>query len=157
MPFATSEGHLYTGRRMNRRKARENAFIALFEASFGGDVEEIIALSRAEESEYAVDAFGEDLLRLYKAHAEEVDSAIESKLKGWKVTRLARVNLAVLRLAITEMRYAQPDLESVVINEAVEITKKYADEDDYQFVNGVLGSLAREQAPQAEAADAAAE
>lgn len=129
---------------MNRRKARENAFIALFEVSFGTPVQEVIELSKTEENEFAVDAFGEDLLRMYAQHAEEIDVAIEEKLKGWKVSRLPRVNLAVLRLAVTEMRFGKPDMDSVVINEAVELAKKYAGEDDYQFVNGVLGSLSRQ-------------
>ena len=131
---------------MNRRKARENAFIAMFESSFGADMGEIIATSRDEGHEYAVDAYGEDLLRLYALHAEDIDKAIEAKLTGWKVGRLPRVNLAILRLAITEMTYGEPDMDSVVINEAVELTKKYADEGDHQFVNGVLGNLSREKA-----------
>lgn len=133
---------------MNRRQARENAFIALFENSFGTPLQEVIEFSRSEESEYAIDAFGEDLLRMYAQHTAEVDVAIESKLKGWKVNRLPRVNLSILRLAVTEMRYGQPDMDSVVINEAVELAKKYAGDDDYQFVNGVLGSLARQTAEQ---------
>ena len=128
---------------MTRRQARERAFIALFEHSFGGDMEEIIACGRQEPAEYAVDEFGESLLRLYLAHRDEIDGAIEARLKGWKTERLARVNLALLRLAVAEMRYAEPDMDSVVINEAVELAKKYADEADYQFINGLLGSLSR--------------
>lgn len=132
---------------ISRRKARENAFIAMFEYSFGGEMEEIIATGR-ENEEYGVDAFGEALLQYYVAHADEVDAAIESKLaKGWKVGRLPRTNLAVLRLAVTEMRSGSEDgeeMDSIVINEAVELAKTYAADDDYQFVNGVLGSLSRQ-------------
>lgn len=128
---------------MKRRKARENAFITLFELSFGGELEDVLQHTRDENEEYAVDGFGEELLKQYFANAEQVDTAIESKLKGWKVQRVARVNLAILRLAVTEMLFGEPDMDSVVINEAVELTKKYADETDYQFVNGVLGNLSR--------------
>ncbi|MFV0412940.1 MAG: transcription antitermination factor NusB [Oscillospiraceae bacterium] len=130
--------------KLTRRQARENAFIAMFEASFGGDIQDIVALSREEGAEHAVDAFGEELLFLYGQNSKQVNEAIESKLKGWKVNRLARVNLALLRLAVTEMRFGQQGMESVVINETVELAKKYADSEDYQFVNGVLGILARE-------------
>ena len=134
---------LFSEGRMNRRKSRENAFIAMFEASFGGEISEIIEQSRAENEEYVVDEFGEALLADYTAHAKEIDAIIESRLKGWKVNRLAKVNLALLRLAVAEMCYGAPDMDSVVINEAVEIAKKYADEEDYQFVNGVLGNISR--------------
>lgn len=142
-----------------RRRARENAFLAMFEYSFGGAMEEIIATGR-ENEEYAVDAFGEGLLMQYRRHAEEVDGDIESKLaKGWKVSRLSRTNLAVLRLAVTEMHYTETedDVDSIVINEAVELAKKYASDEDYQFVNGVLGSLSRQwaakKAPETPAAE----
>lgn len=135
---------------MNRRKARENAFIALFEASFGGEIDEIIKFGRVEASEYAVDPFGEELIRLYYAHAEEVEEKITAKLKGWTMSRLPKVSVAVLRLSVTEMLYGQPDMDSVVINEAVELSKKFGDDNDYQFINGLLGSLAREQHSQSE-------
>lgn len=128
---------------MNRRKARENAFIALFEVSFGGSIEEVVSAGREVDDAYAVDEFGLTLLNGFAQHSQEVDTLIESKLKGWKVNRLARVSLAVLRLAVTEMLYGQPGMDSVVINEAVELSKKYGEQEDYQFVNGVLGSLAR--------------
>lgn len=131
---------------MTRRKARENAFIALFESSFGGELPAIIQQSREENPDYAVDAFGEELLSQYTRHSGEVQGAIEGKLKGWKADRIARVNLSILRLAATEMLYCQPDMDSVVINEAVELAKTYGSGDDYQFVNGVLGSLSRERA-----------
>lgn len=130
---------------MKRRQARENTFIALFEISFGASAKEVIEFSRTEDSEFRIDEFGEDLLNMYQLHADEVDKAIESKLTGWNVDRLPKVNLAVLRLAVTEMKFGEPDMDSIAINEAVELTKKYGSPDDYQFVNGVLGSLAREE------------
>lgn len=128
---------------MTRRKARENAFIALFAFSFIGDMEEVIRQAHEEESDYSLDEYGEGLLRLYLRYEQEVGDAIEAHLKGWKAERLSRVNLALLRLAATEMRHGEKDMDSVVINEAVELAKKYGGETDYQFVNGLLGSLAR--------------
>ena len=135
---------------MNRRTARENAVLALFEYSFGAnEMAEIIAASR-EAEDYAVDPYGEALLINFSAHQPEVDEKIASALKrGWTLARLPRVNTAILRLAVTEMFFSgTDDMDSIVINEAVELTKKYSGEDDYQFVNGLLGTLsrAREQA-----------
>ena len=137
---------------MNRRTARENAFIAAFEMSFGScEPDEIVQYSR-ECGEYAVDDFGQALLANYVAHLSEIDGLIRPKLKDWTLERLPRVNRTLLRLAVAEMRFCgQMDMDSIVINEAVELAKKYAaGEDDYQFINGVLGSISRDHASQAE-------
>ena len=83
---------------MKRRIARENAFIAAFEASFNANsIEEIVAASR-EQDEYAVDAYGEALLANFYAHSAEVDDLIKARLKDWTLARLPRVNAAILRL-----------------------------------------------------------
>ena len=132
---------------MKRRTARENAFVAAFQESFQpGSMQEIIDTSRIE-NEQEVDEFGEKLLTGFVLHREEADQLIEPKLKNWKMNRIPRVCLVALELAVTEMFFGdEEDMDSVVINEAVELVKKFGGEDDYQFVNGVLGSLARERA-----------
>ena len=63
--------------------------------------------------------------------------------KGWKTNRLPKVNLAILRLAIYEIKYVDDVPASVAINEAVELAKKYSGEGDYSFINGILGSVAK--------------
>ena len=138
-------GFVFVRNIMKRRIARENAFIAAFEASFNANsIEEIVAASR-EQDEYAVDAYGEALLANFYAHSAEVDDLIKARLKDWTLARLPRVNAAILRLAVTEMRFnGSDDMDSIVINEAVELAKKYAGEEDYQFINGVLGAISRE-------------
>ena len=74
-----------------------------------------------------------------------MDDLIKARLKDWTLARLPRVNAAILRLAVTEMRFnGSDDMDSIVINEAVELAKKYAGEEDYQFINGVLGAISRE-------------
>lgn len=131
--------------KLSRRKARENAFIVLFSVCFGGSLME--ALEEAEQTEeYALDDFARGLLALYENNAQSIDDEIEARLKGWNVKRLQKVNLTILRLAVAEMLYGQPEMDSVVINEAVELAKRYGDENDYQFVNGLLGTLSREKA-----------
>ena len=129
---------------MNRRTARENAFIAAFELGFGAQsLEELVEYSE-ECGEYALDDFAQNLLRCYVEHTAQVDEMIRPRLKNWTLERLPRTSRTLLRLAITEMRFSgAQDVDSIVINEAVELAKKYGSDGDYQFINGVLGSIAR--------------
>lgn len=135
---------------ITRRKARENAFIAVFEAGFSSnDIQEILALTQEvpEYEEYALDSFAIGLINNYYNHAEEVNDIIQSKLKNWSQSRISRVSGAVLRLSVAEMLYSEDkDMDSIIINEAVEICKKFAGDGDYQFVNGVLGAIAKDKA-----------
>lgn len=135
---------------MTRRKARENAFIAVFEAGFSSnDIEEILSLTQEvpEYEEYRLDEFAISLINNYYNHAEEVNEIIQSKLKNWSQSRISRVASAVLRLSVAEMMFShEKDMDSVIINEAVEICKRFAGDNDYQFVNGVLGAVAKDKA-----------
>ncbi len=128
---------------LSRHKARENAFLALFSLSFIEDPDEVLAQCAAPDAEHPLDEYGRRLFQGYTAHAAEIDKTIDGNLKNWRAERLARVDLALLRLAIAEMRYGDDDIESIAINEAVELAKKYGEDESYQFVNGVLGSVAR--------------
>lgn len=130
--------------KLQRRQSRENAFLVLFSSAFGGeDLQESIALSR-EVEECTLDQFGEKILLDYQAHAQEVDRLIQERLQGWTFQRLPKVSLALLRLAVSEMLYGEEKLPSVTINEVVELAKKYGGEDDYQFINGLLGKLVKD-------------
>lgn len=132
---------------MNRHKSRENAFIAVFEAGFSSnDLDDILAVTQElpEYEEYMLDDFALELIKNYYDHADEVNDMIQSKLKNWKANRISRVSSALLRLGTAEMMYSKEDMDSVVINEAVELSKKFAGENDYQFINGVLGAVSKE-------------
>lgn len=132
---------------MTRHKSRENAFIAVFEAGFSAnDLEDILAVTQElpEYEDYMLDEFAMNLIKLYYDHADEVNDMIQSKLKGWDQKRISRVCSAILRLSAAEMMYSNEDMDSIIINEAVEICKEYAGENDYQFVNGVLGAISKE-------------
>ncbi len=134
---------------MSRRKSRELAFILLFEQSFApGDrgeiaMDEIIECAK-EAWDVEPDAFACSLARGAAEHRAQLDGQIEARSRRWKKDRLSRVTLALLRLALYEMQYEEETPASVAINEAVELAKKYGDEEEYAFVNGVLGSVARE-------------
>lgn len=127
-----------------RRKSREQAFIILFEKSFNEDlsVDEIVEI--AIESEVIVeDKFMIKLLAAAEENLVTVDGEIEKNLKGWSKSRISKVSLALLRLAISEMLYFDDIPVGVSINEAVEICKIYGSDEDKSFINGVLGSVAR--------------
>lgn len=83
-----------------------------------------------------------------REHADEIDAEISACLRGWTLQRLSRVDLAILRLSVYEMQYA--DIPAAVsINEAVELARKYSSEASCPFVNGVLGTISRKLAAQA--------
>jgi N utilization substance protein B len=74
---------------------------------------------------------------------QEIDALIEQYAVGWKISRISKVSLAVLRLAIFEIYYVDDAPTGAVINEAVEIARRYEEEDKVSFINGILGSVAR--------------
>lgn len=128
-----------------RREARENAFLLAFSATFGDlALEDGLSANREADEEHPVDAYGEMLLRAYYDHSAEIDDLIRARLRNWTLARLPRVSLTALRIALAEMLYGTERKPGVAINEAVELVKKYGAEDDYQFVNGLLGSVARD-------------
>lgn len=130
--------------KLTRRTARENAFLAAFASTFDNAMpEDVIALNN-ELGENRVDAFGRKLIDDYYEHSAEINDMIRDHLKGWTIDRIPRVSLTVLRLALSEILYGEEKLPSVTINEAVELTKKFGGDEDYQFVNGLLGSVVRE-------------
>ena len=141
-----------------RRQARENAFLLAFSQTFGDVPLDEALLNHAENDEkYPVDAFSRMLLNAYYDHSAEVDDEIRAHLRNWTMERLPRVSLTVLRLAIAEMLFGEENKPGVAINEAVELTKKYGADEDYQFVNGLLGAVAREHGMEEEAAPESAE
>jgi len=90
--------------------------------------------------------FIEDVCKAFIERKTEVDELIEKYSKGWKISRLAKVDLAVLRMCITESYFLSEDKKTPVgaaINEAVKIVKKYGSEDSGKFVNGILGEISR--------------
>lgn len=129
--------------KLTRRTARENAFLAAFASTFDNAPEDVIALNN-ELGENRVDEFGRKLINDYYEHSAEINDMIRDHLKGWTIDRIPRVSLTVLRLALSEILYGDEKLPSVTINEAVELTKKFGGNEDYQFVNGLLGSVVRE-------------
>ena len=131
---------------MNRSQEREQAFIILFESIFHPDISTGELFSLAEESEFFTETeFSRNLVEATFEHAAEIDTEIEAHAVDWSIQRITKVSLAVLRLALSEMMYFDDIPVSVSINEAVELAKKYASIQDSKFINGVLGTIARER------------
>ncbi len=129
---------------MKRSEAREQAFILVFEKIFNPELSVSDMKEYAEESElFTLNEFAEKLFMCVCENEEAVDEKIASFLKGWTLQRIPKVSLALLRLAVTEILFFDDVPDSVSANEAVELAKKYAGEEDASFINGVLGSVIR--------------
>lgn len=129
---------------MNRRKAREQAFIFLFESSFElQSVEEIIK-EAGDIREDKLDDFSKSLVDGVLSNTEKIDKYLVNNLNGWQKERLSRTTLTLLRLCIYEILYCEEIPESVSINEAVELAKKYGSPEEASYINGVLGSVVKQ-------------
>ena len=134
------------GKKLTRRESREAAFLTAFAATFEPETPSL----PADTEQVETDIFARHLLAAMNNHAEDLNAIIEKHLKGWTLSRVPRVSLVALRLALAEMLYGEEQKPGVAINEAVELVKKYGADNDYQFVNGLLGTVAREREESAE-------
>ena len=128
---------------MTRSESREQAFIINFEAQFSKDsVDEIIMLA-SEMREFKASSFATDLIHYTDEHRQDINDVIGTYAKKWDTKRISKVSLSVLQLAIGEIMLFDDIPVSVTINEAVELCKKYATQDDASFVNGILSTVAK--------------
>lgn len=128
---------------MTRSEAREQAFILIFEKEFNNEYSLVEIIDAAKDAElFEADNFARQLSEKTLENLETLDSRIAENLKGgWKINRISKVSLAILRLAICEILEFDDIPVSVSVNEAVELSKKYAAEEDAAFVNGLLSSV----------------
>lgn len=129
---------------MKRNEMREQGFFLIFENLFtpNNDMDELISLY-SENVEPVCD-YAKEVFAGVNEKKDELDELITAYSKSWKISRLPKVTLALLYLSIYEMKYVDSVPVNVAINEAVELAKKYAGAADASFINGVLGSVARE-------------
>lgn len=129
---------------MTRHESRELAFILIFEKSFQNDISITELIDSAAELElFSQNEFAESLAKKVYLKLDEIDAVISENLVGWSAKRISRVTKAILRLAVCEMLYSEDMPVGVAINEAVEIAKKYASQEDASYINGVLGAIAK--------------
>ena len=128
---------------MNRKLARENAFILLFElASKNDETAEEIYDKAVEYRMLECDDFVRKIFFGVNENQKIIDECIEKSIVGWKSARLSLVSKATLRLAIYEMMFIEDIPTKVSINEAIELSKKFDDEKAYALVNGALNAAA---------------
>lgn len=129
---------------MNRRKIRENVFSLLFRVEFNDEVEmkEQMELFLEDIADEAARAEISSKVNAIREKQVEIDNALNEKVTGWSTDRIGKVELTILRLAYYEMKFDESVPESVAINEAVELAKKFGQDSAAGFVNGVLAKFA---------------
>jgi N utilization substance protein B len=128
----------------SRRMARELALQALFSVEVGHrDAAEVLDEYLSTHSESAQRLFVKDLVLGTLEHAIESDERIAPLLEGWTIERLPTIDRLLLRMAAFELQHCPQTPRPVIINEAVELAKRFSTEDSGRFVNGVLSALLR--------------
>jgi len=130
-----------------RRKSRELALQMLFQADMGKqkpeEVRNTFWRERGDVDE-EVQGFAEDLFRSATEHSPEIDRLIETHAENWRMDRMAAVDRNILRAAVAELLKFPETPRAVVINEALEIARRFSSPESVQFINGVLDSVGRE-------------
>lgn len=129
---------------MGRKKARDNAFKCIYQLGFDScnTYEKILEFCYAEnENDEEEKEYIEKVVLGIKENLEKIDEVILSKLKNWSIQRIAKVDLAILRLSIYEIIYMDDIPVKVSVNEAVELAKTYGNNDSRVFINGVLAKV----------------
>ena len=130
---------------MSRKDARDNAFKCVYEYEFNKEksIEEILN-SCYEENEVndSEKEYIDEVVKGVAQNIEKIDENILKHLKNWSISRIAKIDLAILRVAIYEICYMSNVIPfKVSINEAVELAKKYGNPDSKSFVNGLLAKV----------------
>ncbi len=129
--------------RLSRSEIREGAFLELYQLQFGTTLEEIDELN-AESFDMNKNEETDEIVKGVLEHNAELCEIIAKYSKTRSVSRIAKVNLIVLKIAVYEMKYCERVPNAAAINEAVELAKKYSMKTDSGFVNGILNSYMRE-------------
>lgn len=135
-----------------RRKSRELALQMLFQSDMGKQSREQVERTfwaERKDLDEGVRGFAEELFRTAVERAESIDQLIEKHAENWRMDRMAAVDRNILRTGVAEFLAFPQTPRPVVINEALEIARRFSSPESVQFINGVLDSVARdlERAP----------
>ena len=134
---------------MNRRKSREIAMKLLFEAAIKKEgYAEVIEDFKEHTDVDLSDVDMEYITRILKGiseNQEAVDKHIEKYLINWKLYRLSKIDLSILRIATYEILFEEDIPDKVSVNEGIELAKKFSEEKSANFINGVLGSMIKQK------------
>jgi len=135
-----------------RRKSRELALQMLFQADLGkqpiAEVRKTFWQGRGEVSREVM-GFANDLFRVATDRAPDIDKLIEEHAENWRMDRMAAVDRNILRAAVAELLAFPATPRAVIINEAIEVARKFSSPESVQFINGVLDSIGKEIEKQA--------
>ena len=128
-----------------RRKARECALQILFQFEFNtGDPKGLVKVYwEHQKASPEIRKYGTWIVEEIIAHGEDIDRAIQSASKNWRLARMAVIDRNILRIAVCELLYEKTLAPAIIMNEAIEIAKRYSGEESAVFVNGVLDAVGR--------------
>jgi N utilization substance protein B len=130
---------------MNRKLTREEVMKLFYEMDMNDD----FSIERSERYLNNIENMKIDTTYFrhtslsFVENLKSIDNLINEYSSDWKINRIAKIDIAIMRLAITEMLYDDGIPISVSINEAIELCKKYSNEDSHKFINGILGNINR--------------
>ncbi len=125
--------------KLTRPQVREGAFLILYQTLFGFSPQEIDEVN-AEGFDMAKNEETDEIVRGVLEHDQELAEIVARYSKTRSVSRIAKVNMVILKIAVYEMKYCSRVPNAAAINEAVELAKKYSGKQDSGFINGVLNS-----------------
>jgi N utilization substance protein B len=140
-----------------KRQARESALQVLFQLEFNDSQVDTILLQYWSDRKASLEV-KEDTTRLVKGvvdHKEKIDALIQAGSENWRLSRMVLLDRNILRIATYELFFGETLAPAIVINEAIEVAKKYSGEQSATFINGILDALPKR--PEAEATEAKAE
>lgn len=130
---------------MNRRKSREIAMKLLFEMTINKEDYEEILSNFKENTDINLEdldfQYIKNIINGIEENKEEIDKKIQQNLKNWKLSRLSKIDITILRISTYEMLYLEDVPDKVAVNEAIELAKKYSSDNSPSFINGVLGNM----------------
>lgn len=130
---------------MNRRKSREVAMKLLFEMSINKEEFSEVLNNFKENTDTNIQnvdfVYINKIVNGIEQNKEDIDKKIEENLTKWKLNRLSKMDLTILRIATYEIMFMEDIPNKVAVNEAIELAKKYSADNSPAFVNGVLGNI----------------
>jgi N utilization substance protein B len=127
-----------------RRKSRELALQCLYQIDQSGNVEaDVAAMGTHFDVNKKAVPYAQELLSGIRLHADALDLLIEVHAKNWRLSRMAVIDRNILRIAAFELGHMPDVPSSVILNEAIEIAKRFSTDDAAPFINGILDSICR--------------
>ena len=132
---------------MSRIIARESTMKLLYQMEINNDFSQEVMTTFVEDNQLRADekSYLYEVINGIKENMKIIDETIQKYSKGWNMNRIAKIDLAILRIAVYEIMFKEEMPHPVSINEAVDISKKYSTNDSSRFINGLLGAIIKDE------------